>query len=560
MKLRYYTPLLLIFFLVLGCTNLDEKWYDKVVPETFYQSEENIKAALYRPFTHARWYVENDRWRVQEYTADHFAITTKGRHWYNGGENERYHYHRWTVEDNWIWQTWRGTLMGVALALDTKQDLEKLNYEQFALTQADKDDHVNQLNSLIAFFYLRGLDFFGGLPIFTSLDQENLPRNTEQETFDHIETLLLEAIDKLPMKEAGQAEEGAIKRAAAAAMLARLYLNAEAYIGQPMYAECAQICQDIIDNKYGAYELDADWFGPFDFYNNESPEVIWSMPSEFTKLEYNWFYANFYHYNTRFYFDIDQGNNNGAHLQPSRKPDSTLYTQEFKLGSPYEKFDDGDFRKEPYAYLGGGRYEGMFLVGDQISPITGEPSLGTEEYKDELIVFDDRVGRFSEVGPDKNYSSVDQLPSKMSEGEENSGVRLVKVPIPSSADDNLRWGGDHVVIRLAEVYYMLAECQWRAGNQAEAAMLINQVRQRNFPEGNDPNPATAQNLDEYRMLDEWGIEFIGEGRRRTDLIRWNKFTTESWWDHEPSQEHLRRFPVPLQAISGNNNLVQNPGY
>lgn len=541
-----------------SCTELEQDWYDKVVPETFFKTEKDVKAALYRPFTHARWYVENERWNLQEYTADQFAITTKGRHWYNGGENERFHYHRWTPDDGWIWGTWRGTLMGVALALDTKQDLEKLNYESLALTQADKEDHLNQLNALTAYFYLRGLDYFGGLPIFESLDQENLPRNTDKETFEHIERLLKAAIPKLSAKKAGEPEEGVIKQAAAAAMLAQLYFNAEAYIGEDRFAECQAICQDIIDQKYGEYRLDDAWYGPHSFSNNTSPEIIWSTPSEFNYLEYNWFFNYFYHYNTVKYLDIDGGPWNGAHLTPSRKPDGTLYANEFKLGSPYEKFSDGDLRKRPYKYLGGGRYEGMFIVGEHLTP-TGEQILGSEEYKDQLLVFVDQVGRFSEVGPGKKYSSVNELPSKMSEGEENTGVRLIKVPIPTNADKNLRWGADNPVIRLAEIYYMLAECKLRSGDKEGAAELINEVRKRNF-EGADPDPVTAANLDEYRMLDEWGIEFLGEGRRRTDLIRWNKFTTEKWWDHEPTSAHLRRFPVPNQAISGNNNLTQNPGY
>lgn len=546
---------------MLGCTNLEEKWYDQVVPETFYQSELNIKSALYRPFTHARWYVINDRWRIQEFSADQFTTTTKGPHWYNGGVFERFLYHKWTPEDGMIWDTWRGTLMGVALALDTKQDLEKLDYAKFALTQADKDDHLNQLNALTAYFYLRGLDFFGGMPIFTSLDQQNVPRSTDQQTFDHIETLLKESLPKLPLKKMGEKEEGAIKQGTAAAMLAQLYFNAEAYIGKPMYAECAKICQDIIDNKYGAYALDPDWYGPFDFYNDESPETMWNMPSQLTKLQYDWFYSNFYHYNSRVYFDVDMGANNGFHLQPSRRPDNSLYKTEFKLGSPYEKFDDGDYRKRPYKYLGAGKYEGMFLVGDQVSPITGKQVVGTQEYKNKPLTLVDKVGRFSEVGPGKRYASVAELPSKVSQGEENTGVRLVKAPIPGSADLNLRWGADHAVIRLAEVYYMLAECKMRAGDKNTAASLINQVRKRNFPNQQDPNPVTTANLDAYRMLDEWGIEFLGEGRRRTDLIRWNKFTTEAWWDHAPSgSSHLNRFPVPQQALSGSNVLEQNPDY
>ncbi len=125
----------------------------------------------------------------------------------------------------------------------------------------------------------------------------------------------------------------------------------------------------------------------------------------------------------------------------------------------------------------------------------------------------------------------------------------------------MRWGADMPIIRLAEVYYMLAECDFRLGNKEKAAELFNTVRKRNFANTADPNPVNSANIDKYRILDEWSIEFLGEGRRRTDLIRWKAFTTEKWWDHNPSTSaHLNRFPVPNQAIVGNSNLAQNPGY
>ena len=555
MKIKHYIILLLILLITgPGCTDLDEKWYDAVVPETFFKTEQDVKAALYRSFTHARWFVQFDRWQLQEMTADQFAITTKGPHWYNGGENYRYHYHEWTVSDGWIWGTWRGTLMGVALALDTKQDLEKLDYATVGLTEQDKAAHVMQLQTLIAYFYLRGLDFFGGLPIFTSNEGENIPRSTDKETFAHIESLLLEAIPQLPKKVAGDKEEGAIRQAGAAAMLAQLYFNAESYIGEDKYAECATICQDLVSGKYGTYSLDPTWNGIHGFANNESPEAIWNIPSEFNKLQYDWMWNRFYHYETFKYFGLDGGAWNGHHLQPSRKPTGDLYT-EFKLGNPFEKFDNGDLRKKPYAYNGGGNYEGMFLVGEQISKYG--TSRGTQEYKDQVINFVDQVGRFSEIGT--TYPDAASLPSTMANGEENTGVRLVKVPMPNLADESLRYGADNPLIRLAEVQFMLAECKMRAGDLDGAVTLINQVRARNF-DGADPNPVTTANLDKYRMLDEWGIEFLAEGRRRTDLIRWNAFTTESWWDHSPSESYRNRFPVPENAISGNNALVQNPGY
>ena len=161
----------------------------------------------------------------------------------------------------------------------------------------------------------------------------------------------------------------------------------------------------------------------------------------------------------------------------------------------------------------------MFLVGKQVN--FDDPTkvcLGQKEYSGKVIDMVDQVARFSEVG--SKYGSVAELTSTMADGEENSGIRLVKSPQPNLADKQLRWNPDCPVIRLSEIYYMLAECELRAGHKKEAAELINQVRARNFENRNDPDPVTADNLDEYRMLDEWMIEFLGEGRRRTDLIRW----------------------------------------
>ena len=300
-------------------------------------------------------------------------------------------------------------------------------------------------------------------------------------------------------------------------------------------------------------------YGPHTFDNDSSHEAIWNVPSENSKVEWSWYFKYFYHNSSYVYFDIETAGYNGFILTPSLNPQGSYYTQ-WKLGSPYRKFNDKDLRKKPYRYLGNKRYEGMFLVGKQVN--FDDPTkvcLGQKEYSGKVIDMVDQVARFSEVG--SKYGSVAELTSTMADGEENSGIRLVKSPQPNLADKQLRWNPDCPVIRLSEIYYMLAECELRAGHKKEAAELINQVRARNFENRNDPDPVTADNLDEYRMLDEWMIEFLGEGRRRTDLIRWGAFTSESWWDHTPSNDkNMNRFPIPNSAISANNLIKQNPGY
>ena len=190
--------------------------------------------------------------------------------------------------------------------------------------------------------------------------------------------------------------------------------------------------------------------------------------------------------------------------------------------------------------------------------MTGELCTGSYDYADEAIELVDMIAPFKQLG--KKYVDVDQLPSDIYSGEENSGIRTAKYPTPNTAEQNYRWDPDWPVIRLAEIYYMLAECRFRSGNLKESAELFNAVRKRNFS-GSDPDPVTEGGLDKYRILDEWQTEFLGEGRRRTDLIRWDAFTTEQWWDHNPSrEEHLKLFPIPTTALSSSNMIKQNPGY
>ena len=540
--------------------DLDEKFYSEVTPDTFFTSPESTYAVLCRPFTHLKWYIGADRWYLQELTTDEMVCPKRGSDWYNSGEYYRLHYHTWSPDDRFVVNTYDGTTGGISRALEAKSDLQGVDYNAIGLNDAVKADHINQLNAITAYFYMRGLDYFGGMPIYYSVDDDLCARSTARETYAHIETLLKDAIPALSKKTTlGASEDGYIKQAAAAALLAQLYFNAVAYIGEEHFDECAEICRDIIGGVYGTYELDKTWYGPHCFDNNTSPEVIWTVPSENSKVEWNWYFKYFYHYSSYEYFGIETAGYNGFMLTPSLDPQGRYYTQ-WKLGNPYQKFNDKDLRKKPYRYLGSRKYEGMFLVGDQTNPNNpSQQCLGQKEYSGKVINLVDQVARFSEVGT--KYNSVAELTSTMADGEENSGVRLVKAPQPNLDDKLLRWNPDCPVIRLSEIYYMLAECELRAGDKKTAAGLINQVRGRNFEGGADPNPVTADNLDEYRMLDEWMIEFLGEGRRRTDLIRWDKFVTESWWDHTPlNDKNKNLFPIPNSAISANNLIEQNPGY
>lgn len=534
-----------------SCFNLDEQWYSEVTPDTFFTTKESIYGVFNRPFTHGFWYEGIDRWYLQEYTADQIIQPKRGSDWYDGGVYYRLHYHTWDAEDVHIWQSWRGAGMGISLTTECKRDLESVDYTKFGLTENLKQDHLNQLDALIGYFYLRALDYFGAFPIMESPDKEITARSSDKHVYQKVEATLKGALPNCYAATATDSRITQITQGAVATLLARLYFNANAYIGEDHFDECAQICQDIIDGKYGTYSLDESWKGPFCLENKNSKSVIWAHPSEVNYLENNWWFKYAYHKNMLQYFGVDGiSAYNGFGLTPSRRPDSSLYTA-WKLGNTYEKFNDQDLRKRQFVYKGGTDYEGMFCVG--VQKIDGVAITGSKEYNGRPLEFVDYVALMSKASPGTNKAT---LSSTMADGEENSCIRPVKYPIASELQ--YRWASYMVNIRLEEVYYMLAECKLRAGDTAGAASLINKVRRRAFEGYHDPDPVTAENLDKWRMLDEWGIEFLAEGRRRTDLIRWDVFTTEKWWNHKPSDPSRNRFPVPSKALSGNKNLSKEP--
>ena len=604
-------------FLSVGC-NTDPEYYSTVAPEIFFTSQETVWQRFSRPLTHWKWHFATDTHRadVQSLGTDEIAIPTKGTDWYDGGQYQNMHWHDFRSSVGFFHSNFYGVGMGVALAYDALEDIDNyVDFEalKFADPEGTKQSMIAQLNTIIAHLYMDGLDQFGGMNIYTREEaREKIVkgRATDKETFDFVEKLLKENIDKLPKKQAvNESETSMLKQAFGASLLAQLYFNANAYIGKEMWAECAAICKDILDGKYGPYKLGENWNDVFKWNNYTCGEIIAGVPSNETyAATYGAHWARWTHYNTNQYMGgTSYGAWNGFCIQPSLKPDGTPYT-EFKLGKAFSKFHEKDLRKKPYSYLGDGEYEGMFLYGQQVSPSPRNPAgpgqtgefkngkwtgwvcMGNRTYSGTILYINDMVARHSmgnlneEVDQSKlvaewdkdgkpydkngNLMSMDTfkyLRSTMADGEENSGVRLVKysVLVDKIDYDNLakRCPAMYPLVRLAEIYYMLAECEYRLGNKARAAELFNTVRARNFEGGIDPDPVTPQNLDKYRFLDEWLVEFLGEKRRRTDLIRWGAYVHEDWWDHKAThEEYKNRFPISDSAISSNNLLEQNPGY
>jgi hypothetical protein len=564
-------------FVFRSCT-VEPEYYSQSVPNLFFDTQSKVYQRMGRAFTHWAWCMADQQaqsnfLKLQEFTTDEMLVPARYNDWYDGGRYLRMYNHDYTPTTEGVNDAWRAFSMGIAQAWSAKDDIDEyVDFDALGFPEGTRDAVLMQLQTLTAFFYWFGLDMFGGLPLYESNKGDNLPRSTDVETFAFIEGLLLEALPKLPKKtDLGAQETGAISRATAALLLARLYFNAQSYIRQDRFAECAALCQDIIDGEYGAYRLEDDWTDIFGFDNDRSTEIIWSVPSIYAVSERS-VSPGSYHYSMGEYWDNGEIGSlwNGYCLVPSLDVEGRSYLHgsanpspkgTYRLGSPFAKFHEQDVRKQLRAYEGEGKWRGMFYFGKMVNPVTGKVCHGgnREFTPTDTLVIVDRIARIiPKAGAETDYGKEGARWA-----EENSGIRLAKFsPIPWASDKAFRGNPDIPVFRLAEAYYMLAECKLRANDRAAAVSLINTVRKRYFVDA-DPDPVTADNLDEWRMLDEWMMEFIGEGRRRTDLIRWGKYTTESWWDHPADgagKTHINRFPISEEAMSSNNLIEQNEGY
>ena len=83
---------------------------------------------------------------------------------------------------------------------------------------------------------------------------------------------------------------------------------------------------------------------------------------------------------------------------------------------------------------------------------------------------------------------------------------------------------DYPMFRLADVHLMLAESALRLGDQGTAIQNVNLIRERAF-QNSDYN-LTSISLNE--ILDERSRELSWEATRRTDLIRFDYFTSADY--------------------------------
>jgi SusD family/Outer membrane protein SusF_SusE len=128
---------------------------------------------------------------------------------------------------------------------------------------------------------------------------------------------------------------------------------------------------------------------------------------------------------------------------------------------------------------------------------------------------------------------------------------------------------DFPLFRLAGTYLMYAEAVLRGGSGGDmgtALNYINQLRERAY--GGTSGNIIQSDLTLDFILDERAREFLWEAHRRTDLVRYGKFSESSylwpWKGGVPegmsTDSKYDIYPIPASDIGANPTLAQNPGY
>lgn len=527
-----------ILFVASGCTDLDETIYSELNSDNFYNNKVEVLQGALRPMTHMQAWIaptgNSGYYYHSELSADQLAWPQKGRHGYDGGDHFRQHYHTWTSNEGRMRTAWTLMWTGVGYVNAAIEDISAIeNPEELDMTAQELESILAELYVLRAFHYLKMMELWGNIPIVTKVGEpQNPPTQSREEVFEFIRTELETYVPQLQP----YSEEliGRTTQTAGYAMLSELYLNAERWIGVPMYEESIAASDKILSGEAGGLSGGPALVDNINFTfsntNQASPEnlyqIAYSRKGGFT-FEWGGFF--FGYDNMREALNVGYGGWNAFVVIPTA----------------FDAYADNDLRKQEW-----------FLFGPQYKYGTNEPVIATEEWAGEPLVYVNSIRRESEGDTTSEGS--------MAEGEENSGARFHKYKSGTLDDPNYQ-ENHYILYRVTEIYFNKAEALMRLnGGEAtqEAVDLVNASRQRAFaPEDWAEAQYTVETLTMDELLAERGREFIFEGKRRTDLIRFREYIHGSWWDHEPTGDETRAlYPIPSTQLANNPNLVQNPGY
>lgn len=393
-----------------------------------------------------------------------------------------------------------------------------------------------------AYCYYVICDAFGSAPFAdentTFGSSTDLPKQkTRLEIFNFVEKELLDVEKHL--KDPKTQLYGRVDKAAAWFLLSRLYLNAEVYTsskwpdvkGTARWNEAATYAEKVITS---GYKLSPRYIFNFMADNNSSSEIIWPLVAD-------GIHAKTYG-GTTFFIKAQSGGGMFNFADITKAMGIQSGWGNIRVRAPFvDKFNEADVPCEP-----------------------------TDIYFGELKA--DKRALFFTIGHSKE---MDALNSTYTNGYAFTKWRN-SYKDGSAGKDPEFTDTDFPLFRSAEAYLIYAEAVLRGattGTTGKALEYVNTVRNRAYESGEFGSSDVSGEIAPDRLtldfiLDERSRELSWELVRRTDLIRYNRYTGDSYvwpWkgnvkDGKGVNSKFNLFPIPASDIAANPNLTQNPDF
>ena len=421
---------------------------------------------------------------------------------------KNFHYMNWTTDDTFIYAFYSRIFMQVSAANEFLREVKKLDFDA-----ALQNRYIDEVRVLRAIAYYHAIDNFGNVP-FTD-ENSHVGITPEQkkraDLFEWLETELKSIISNGYLPGKNEVVYGHVSMGAAKFLLAKLYLNAQVYTGTARWNDCADVLKDLMNSGYSLHTTSSGTFSPYQelfLADNDkcTDEIIFAVQQD-------GLYTQSYGATNYIIFASTGGEMDPAELGISSGWGGLRTTPQF-----YDKFTSNDARN-------------LFYTATQTKDI-------------------DDIGEFSNgygFMKFRNVTSGGEIPNR----------------VYDQANDQWNNPGfvntDFPMMRYADVLLMAAECQMH-GASIDGLSALNQVRARaGLPE--------VSSISENELLDERGRELYQECWRRSDLIRFGKFTSGYTWQWKGEvkegrdvESYRTLFPIPDSDRLANSNLDQNPGY
>lgn len=319
-----------------------------------------------------------------------------------------------------------------------------------------------------------------------------------------------------------QNQYGRADQAAAWALLARLYLNSEVYTGIKKYDSAIIYSSNVIKAGYSLHPHYANLFKGDNNINN--PEVILAIP----------------------YDGINTQTYGGTTFLVNSSCANSTYT----AGSPGYTMSTSNYGVPSGGWAGNRSTAALPALFP--TPDTSVDKRGIFLNTAGVTNIITNISAFNQGVPVNKFTNIT---STGLQAEPNAGGTFCSTDFP--------------LFRLAEQYLIYAEATLRGGAGGDAGTAlsyINLLRERAY--GNTSGDISSGQLTLPFIIDERGRELYWECFRRTDLIRFNEFTSGNYlwpWKGGVSSgtavdSHYAIFPIPVTDLGANPNLIQNPGY